>query len=400
MYQLRRLGLLTLDPASISKDLFVFGEASGFEPFQNLLDDDGKAFPDVDVDPVKDVFVLPYSSGTTGFPKGVMLSHHNVVANTYQISKLICPEPHDRCLGLLPLYHIYGMVVVQMISLMGGSSITFLPKFDPELFLKCIQEKKITIAYLVPPLILFMAKHPVVSKFDLTSIVEVLSGAAPLGEELTKEFTNRHPNVLNLRQGYGLTETSPVTNIDMTRTEGSIGHMIPNTRGMMVDLESERPLPSGQLGELWVKGPQVMLGYYKNQAATDDMITQDRWLRTGDIGYFKEDGTIFIKDRLKELIKYKGSQVAPAELEALLLTHPDIQDAAVVGVPDQAAGELPRAFVVVKPGSDVTEEQVASFVESKVSKTKKLRGGVQFLEEIPKNPSGKILRRVIKEKYL
>ncbi|GFO49199.1 4-coumarate--coa ligase 1-like [Plakobranchus ocellatus] len=382
------------------KDLFVFGEASGFQPFGDLLVDDGKAFPDVDVDATKDVFVLPYSSGTTGFPKGVMLSHHNCVANVFQICKLLSPDDQDRCIGLLPLYHIYGMVVVQFVSLMGGASITYLPKFDPESFLKCLHQRKISVAFLVPPLILFLAKHPMVSNFDLTAIKEVVCGAAPLGEELTEEFIARHPSVEALRQGYGMTETSPVTNLDMTQTPGSAGHMLPNTLGKIVDVDSRQTLGMGERGELCVKGPNVMQGYYMNQEATDDMISADGWLYTGDIGYFNEEGVVVIKDRLKELIKYKGSQVAPAELEAVLLSHPDIQDVAVIGVPDQAAGELPKAFVVARPGSNLTPDQVTGFLEGKVAHTKRLRGGVQFIEEIPKNPSGKILRRVLKASNL
>ncbi|RUS72972.1 hypothetical protein EGW08_019275, partial [Elysia chlorotica] len=290
------------------KHLMVFGEASGFEPFQSLLDDDGKSFPDVDIDPVKDVFALPYSSGTTGFPKGVMLSHHNVVANAHQTTKIMSPEPHDVCMGLPPMYHIYGLSVVQFVSWMNGASISLLPKFEPEMFLRYLQDRRISVAYLVPPLVLFLAKHPLVPKFDLSSITEVFCGAAPLGEELTRTFLEKFPNVEFVRQGYGLTETSPMTNLDATKTMGSVGHMLVNTRGKIVDPDTGHTLPSGQPGEVWVKGPQVMLGYHNNQAATDGMITQDQWLRTGDVGYFNDDGLVFIKDRLKEIIKYKGSQ--------------------------------------------------------------------------------------------
>ncbi|RUS82285.1 hypothetical protein EGW08_009963 [Elysia chlorotica] len=381
------------------KDLFVFGEASGFEPFKSLLADDGKALPDVDIDPVNDVFLLPYSSGTTGLPKGVMLSHHNVVANVYQLSKLMNMEPSDRTLGLLPLYHVFGLVVIQFLTLVGGAMVSYLPKFDPEIMLRCMQERKITISLMVPPLILFLAKHPLVAKFDLTPLSEVLCGAAPLGEELTTAFMERLPNA-KLRQGYGLTETSPALSVDMRIVKGSVGQPVPNTLCKVVDTASGKTLSAGELGEVWAQGPQVMLGYYNNQAATDDMITRDKWLRTGDLGCFDENGVIYIKDRLKELIKYKGSQVAPAELEALLLSHPEVQDVAVIGVPDEAAGELPKAFVVARPGSKLSTDQVLQFVEGKVAPTKKLRGGVEFVDEIPKTPSGKILRRLLRDKYL
>ncbi|GFO49197.1 4-coumarate--coa ligase 1-like [Plakobranchus ocellatus] len=381
-------------------DLFTFDEASGFQPFQELLDDDGKAFPDVDLDVKKDVLFLPYSSGTTGFPKGVMLSHHNCVANMFQVSKVFSPDESDRCLGLLPMYHTFGMIVILSLSLYGGASIVYLPRFDPKLLLRCLQESKISIAFLVPPLFLFLAKHPRVSNFDLTSMKEVFCGAAPLGEELTAEFRKRHPYVEGMRQAYGLTETSPLINVDMTETPGASGHMLPNTWGKIVDTETHQPLGFGQRGELWVKGPQIMQGYYMNQKATDDMIASDGWLHTGDIGYFNDEGVVVIKDRLKELIKYKGSQVAPAELEAIILSHPGVQDVAVVGIPDEKAGELPKAFVVPKPESNLTEDQVESFVKDKVAHTNKLRGGVQFVDEIPKNPSGKILRRILRVKYM
>ncbi|CAG5134861.1 unnamed protein product, partial [Candidula unifasciata] len=345
------------------KDLFVFGEAPGFQPFQKLLDDDGSLFPEVKINPLEDVYILPYSSGTTGLPKGVMLTHYNCLADCMQIINSAPVTPEDRCLGLLPLYHIYGMIVVQFTVLLGGATISYLPKFEPEIFLRCLQERKITFAHLVPPIIVFLAKHPLVSKYDLTSLRKVICGAAPLGVEISNEFLQRFSNRVKLNQGYGLTETSPVVNIDFTSTLGSIGHLVSNTEGKIVDIETNRVLGPEEKGEYCVRGPQVMKGYYKNQKATDDMIEPDRWLHTGDIGYYNKDGIFYIEERLKELIKYKGSQVAPAELEAILLGHPNVQDAAVIGVPDQAAGELPKAFIVKKPGSSVTEEEIIKFIE-------------------------------------
>ncbi|KAH9519673.1 4-coumarate--CoA ligase 1 [Bulinus truncatus] len=382
------------------KDLFVFGEAPGFQPFDNLISGDGLTYPDVDIDPVNDVLALPYSSGTTGLPKGVMLTHHNLMSNCLQALTSIRATTEDRSLGLLPLYHIYGMTAVQFSILYSGSSITFLPKFEPESFLKCLQDKKITLAHLVPPLIIFLAKHPVVSAFNLTSLRTVISGAAPLGAEVTLEFLKRFTHGVSVNQGYGLTETSPVINVDVTGTPGSIGNLVANTQGKIVDLETNKILGVGETGEFCVKGPQIMKGYYKDKSATDQMIEPEGWLHTGDIGYYTKDGLVFIKDRLKELIKYKGSQVPPAELEALLLGHPDVQDVAVLGVPDEESGELPRAFVVKKPGSKVTEEVLIKYVEERVAHTKRLRGGVLFIDEVCKNPSGKILRRIMRDKYL
>ncbi|BFZ12021.1 hypothetical protein BsWGS_15060 [Bradybaena similaris] len=382
------------------KDLFVFGEAPGFQPFQKLLDDDGSSFPDVEINPLEDVYLLPYSSGTTGLPKGVMLTHRNCLANCMQVITSIPVSPDDRCLGLLPLYHIFGMVVVQFSVLLGGARISYLPKFDPEIFLKCIQDRKITFAHLVPPLVVFLAKHPLVSNYDLTSLKQIVCGAAPLGIDISNEFLKRFSHGIKLNQGYGLTETGPVLNFDFTNTLGSVGPVVPNTEGKIVDVETKRTLGPEERGEYCVRGPQVMKGYFKNQKATDEMIEPDGWLHTGDIGYYNKDGICYIEERLKELIKYKGSQVAPAELEALLLGHPSIQDAAVIGVPDEAAGELPKAFIVKKPGSNVSEAEIIQFIEGRVTHTKRLRGGVQFIDEVPKNPSGKILRRVLRAKYL
>ncbi|KAH9519671.1 4-coumarate--CoA ligase 1 [Bulinus truncatus] len=381
------------------KGLFVFGEAEGFRPFQTLLDDDGRMFPDVDINPLTDVFVLPYSSGTTGLPKGVMLTHFNCMANCKQIFCNIPTSPSDRALGLLPLYHIYGMIVIQFAVLLGGASVTFLPKFQPETFLQCIQDKQITLAHLVPPIVLFLSKHPMVSEYNLTSLERILCGAAPMGVEISREFLKRLDHGLTLNQGYGMTELSPTCTIDTTCTPGSVGQFLANTFGKIVDTEANRTLGVGEVGEICVKGPQVMKGYFNNQQATDQMIEPDGWLHTGDIGHVKNDGMLFVQDRLKELIKYKAYQVAPAELEALLLGHPGVQDVAVLGVPDEDCGELPKAFVVRKPGSKFTESELVKFVEVRCSTINRLRGGVQFIDEIPKNPSGKILRRILKEKY-
>ncbi|KAK0050708.1 4-coumarate--CoA ligase 5 [Biomphalaria pfeifferi] len=380
------------------KDLFVFGEAEGFRPFQTLLDDDGRMFPDVDINPVEDVFILPYSSGTTGLPKGVMLTHYNCMASCLQIDASLHTSPEDRVIGLLPLFHIYGMIVVQFTVLLGGSSVVYLPKFEPETFLSCLQNKKITLAHLVPPLVVFLAKHPLVSQYNLTSLRTIICGAAPLGSEITSEFQKRFDKT-TINQGYGMTELSPVASLDTTNTAGSIGHLVVNTLAKIVNQENQT-LPPGGVGEICVKGPQVMKGYYNNKQATDEMIEPSGWLHTGDLGYFTKDGILFTQDRLKELIKFKAFQVPPAELEALLLGHADVQDVAVLGVPDLECGELPKAFVVKKPGSKVNEQELVKYVEDRVSPTKRLRGGVQFIEEIPKSASGKILRRVIREKYL
>jgi len=381
------------------KHKFSFGEVDGYKTFQSLLEENSSVLPDVAFNPAEDILALPYSSGTTGLPKGVMLTHRNCVANVLQTSNSVPVKETDVAIGLLPLYHIYGMIVVQFGVLDRGGCVVFLPKFEPVSFLSCVQDKKVTMAHLVPPLVLFLARHPVVSDYDLSSLRKVVCGAAPLSADTSEEFCKRHDYVNYFTQGYGLTETSPVTNIDLTQTFGCTGNFVCNTEGKIVDFETGRVLGMGEEGELYIRGPQIMKGYYKNQKATDEMISEDGWLATGDIGIFDEQGRIFIKDRLKELIKYKGSQVAPAELEAVVLTHPAVLDAAVIGMPDEEAGELPRAFVVKKAGVEVTEDEIVQFVDGLVAKAKRLRGGVQFISEVPKNPSGKILRRILRSKY-
>ncbi|KAL8589754.1 hypothetical protein ACOMHN_027262 [Nucella lapillus] len=383
------------------KEVYTFGHCEeGTQFFHTLMEDDGKAFPEnVDIDPAKDVFLLPYSSGTTGLPKGVMLSHRNVVANILQFRDLTQTTPEDRMLGLLPLFHIYGLTSVQFGSLDSGAELVTIPRFEPEMFLKAMQDRKITMLHAVPPVVLFLAKHPMVSDYDLSAIRHAYSGAAPLGEALTLECQQRLH--FPIYQGFGMTETSPVINLDAHPGHpGTIGLLMPNTKAKLVDVETGLPVKVGELGEYCMDGPQKMLGYLHNQQATDDMIDKDGWLHTGDLGYMREDGMVVIEDRLKELIKYKGFQVPPAELEGLLLTHPAVQDVGVIGVPDPRAGELPRAYVVLKPNTTASADDIVKFIEGKVNPTKRLRGGVEFLEEIPKTPSGKILRRVLKEKAL
>ncbi|KAL3874087.1 hypothetical protein ACJMK2_037150 [Sinanodonta woodiana] len=382
------------------KDVFVIGNPGSYQPFSVLTEDDGKAYPtNVKINAIEDILVLPYSSGTTGLPKGVMLTHFNVVSNLNQCRPAQVTTSEDKNLAVLPFFHIYGMVPILLGTLQDGATIVTLPRFDPEMFLMALQKEKITLLTIAPPIVQFMAKHPAVQKIDLSHLKYAISAAAPLGDALTHEFMHRLK--IPLGQGYGLTELSPVTHIDQRPvTVGSIGPLIPNTLAKILDMETGKPLSDNKEGEIWIKGPQVMKGYFRNEKATREMITNDGWLKTGDIGYVRKDGRFIITDRLKELIKYKGFQVAPAELENLLLKHPAIQDAAVIGMPDDQAGELPRAYIVTKPNIKVSAEEIMKYVETNVAAYKKLRGGVEFIKEIPKNPSGKILRRILKERLL
>jgi len=385
------------------KEIFTFDETPGATPFSVLLHGGGK-LPVVNINPAEDIVTLPYSSGTTGFPKGVMLTHRNIIANIVQIEGITnynLIENGDRVIGVLPFFHIYGMVVVMNMSLVRGATIITMPRFDLVQFLELIQKYKITKVNIVPPILVGLAKHPLVDQYDLSSLVELFSGAAPLSHELAAEVSRRLHGC-SVVQGYGLTETSPVTHVynrSMAKGEklGSVGPAVANTENMIIDVDSGMPLGYNKPGEIWTRGPQVMKGYLNNPDATKSTIDENGWLHTGDIGYIDEDGMFFIVDRLKELIKYKGFQVAPAELEALLLTHPSVADAAVIPVADEEAGEIPKAFIVLKTGAELSEEAIMSWVAEHVSPQKKIRK-VEFVDAIPKSLSGKILRRVLVEK--
>jgi len=377
------------------EELFVFGESDGATPFARLLEGDGDV-PRVAIDPKNDLVALPYSSGTTGLPKGVMLTHYNIVANMCQMDGLDYFHHEDRLLCVLPLFHIYGLVVVLNMGLHLGATIVIMPRFDLEQFLESIQKYRITLSHIVPPIVLKLAKDPTIDDYDLSSLRMIFSGAAPLGAELSRECLKRIN--CGIRQGYGMTETSPVTHsspADPVRMKfGAVGTAAPNTEVKLLDPATGAELGPNEEGEICVRGPQIMKGYLNNPEATAHTIDADNWLHTGDIGYADDDGHFFVVDRVKELIKYKGFQVAPAELEAVLLTHPAIADAAVIPLPDDEAGEVPKAFIVAK--HEASGEEIMDFVAARVAPHKKIRE-VEFIAQIPKSLSGKILRRVLVE---
>ena len=368
----------------------------GAERCLSLDDVMGKALTaQAPVDLETHILVLPYSSGTTGRPKGVMLSHRNLVANVTQSAAVAGITPEDVAIAFLPFFHIYGMTVLMNLFLQQRAKLVTMPRFDLELFLRLIETHRATRLYIVPPVALALAKHPLVGQFDVSSVVEIFSGAAPLGPETEIAVGERFG--ARSVQGYGMTEMSPISHMTVAGNirHGSSGQAVPSTECRIVDPATLQDVAPGQEGELWVRGPQVMMGYLNNPQATAESLTADGWLRTGDLAVIDADGFMFIRDRLKELIKVKGFQVAPAEVEAALCAHPGVADAAVVGKPDAEAGEVPVAFVVRAAGSEVGEEALRAHVEGCLAHYKH-PGDYRFVESVPKSASGKILRRELR----
>ncbi|MEU2198761.1 AMP-binding protein [Isoptericola sp. NPDC019482] len=375
----------------------VLDGADGHESLADLLAE-ARPAPDVAVDPATHLAVLPYSSGTTGRPKGVMLTHRNLVANVLQTAAMIDVTPADRVLAVLPFFHIYGMTVLLNLAMRARASLVTMPRFDLPEFLRITQEERCSFLFVAPPVAVALAKHPLVDRYDLSVVREVISGAAPLDGELGGAVARRLGCVV--RQGYGMTETSPVALLLPAAGDlplSSIGIPVPNVECRIVDPATgeEIPLPTSGVsapGELQVRGPNIMVGYLGNPQATADTLDADGWLHTGDVVTATPDGVVTVVDRLKELIKYKGYQVAPAELEALLLTHPGIADAAVVAARDAEGEEVPKAFVVLQDGADLSADDVTAFVAERVAPYKKVRE-VVFIDVVPKSASGKILRK-------
>ncbi|WP_329544385.1 AMP-binding protein [Streptomyces sp. NBC_01356] len=359
-------------------------------------------------DPAERVAVLPFSSGTTGVPKGVMLTHRNLVANITQLTPVLDVRSDDVVLAALPFFHIYGMTVLLNSTLAARGRIVTMARFDLTVFLEAVQRHRVTYLYIAPPIAVALAKHPLVDSYDLTSLRAIVSGAAPLDEELGAAVSRRLS--VPVVQGFGMTELSPVSHVVPVADGGAgiagrrapvaaVGWPVPNTVNKLVDpaTGAEIDVPAEGLsepGELWVHGPNVMAGYLGNPEATAETLDADGFLHTGDLARVDSTGCVYIVDRIKELIKYKGYQVAPAELEALLLTHPDIADAAVIGVADAEGEEIPKAFVVTGDPA-LSAGQVMEFVAAQVAPYKKVRA-VEFIAAIPKSAAGKILRKELR----
>lgn len=354
----------------------------------------GDNFIAADVEGQTDTAIIFYSSGTTGLPKGVMLTHLNILSVCTASSTL---NPHELSLLIAPWYHTMGLMGVLRVFSSGGSSV-YLPKFDSHTYLKTIERYRVVQIIVPPPVIVALCKTQ--GNYDVSSTKLVYSGAAPLRANTIKELRKRFPDIEHVLQGYGMTEsTLGVTRDTYDQAHlakiGSVGRIVDGIVIKIVDVETGKPLGANQPGEIRIKGPVIMKGYVGKDRSED--FDDEGFYKTGDIGYYDEDEFFFIVDRLKELIKYKGYQVPPAEIEAVLLQHPSILDAGVIGIPDESSGEVPRAYVVLRPEAKISEADVKKFVAEKLSHPKHLRGGVYFVKEIPKNPSGKILRRKLRE---
>ncbi|MFE2351911.1 4-coumarate--CoA ligase family protein [Kitasatospora cineracea] len=378
--------------------IFVCDEAEGHRSLADLAASSAPE-PAPPIDPAADLAVLPYSSGTTGLPKGVMLTHRSVSTNLAQTDALFGPGPGERVLAVLPFFHIYGLAALLNRPLRARATVVVLPRFDLEQFLTAIQRHRIEAVYVAPPIVLALARHPLVDRFDLSSVRYVLSAAAPLDAELAAACARRL-GLPHLLQGYGMTELSPVTHVvppgDPNPPAGTVGRLVPGTELRIRSLTApHHDLGPGEDGELLFRGPQVMRGYFGRESETSATLDPDGWLHTGDVGHVDADGYLFVVDRVKELIKYKGYQVAPAELEAVLLTHPSIADAAVIGVPDAHGAEHPKAYVVPAFGCELAEQEVVEYVARRVAPYKKVRE-VEFLDAVPKSASGKVLRRELR----
>ncbi|KAL2523052.1 4-coumarate--CoA ligase-like 1 [Forsythia ovata] len=353
-----------------------------------------------------DLCALPFSSGTTGLSKGVMLTHRNLVANLCSSLFSVGPELIGQVtiLGLIPFFHIYGLTGICCATIRNKGKVVVMRRYELRAYVSALITHQITFAPIVPPIILELVKNPIVDEFDLSKLKlrSVMTAAAPLAPEILTEFEKKFPGV-EVQEAYGMTEHSCITltHGDPNKGHGiakrnSVGFILPNLEVKFIDPETGRSLPKDSPGEICVRSQCVMKGYYKNEYETALTIDKEGWLHTGDIGYIDDDGDVFLVDRIKELIKYKGFQVAPAELEAILLSHHSVEDAAVVGLPNKEAGEIPAACVVISSKAKESEEDIMNYVASNVATYKRIRI-LQFVDIIPKSTSGKIMRRLVKE---
>jgi long-chain acyl-CoA synthetase len=368
--------------------------------FQQLTEEAPEAPLQVEINPQEDLAVLQYTGGTTGTPKAAMLTHRNMVSNALAFAAWIKGKPaQETFLTALPLFHIYGMTTSMTVPVSLAAKMVLMPRFDQAKTLEAIQKHGVSVFCGVPTMYQALLTSPELAKYDLTSIRVCISGSSPLPPHVQKRFMQITGGFL--AEGYGLTEASPVTHcnpVDRTMKTvkvGSIGLPLPDTEARIVDLATGETLVQGETGELAVKGPQVMKGYWRSPEETAAVL-RDGWLFTGDIARMDEDGYFFITDRKKDLIKYKDYSVYPRELEDVLYEHPAVKLCAVIGKPDPAAGEVPKAFITLKEGAAASAEEIKSFVNGKVASYKAIRE-VEFRKELPISSAGKVLRRLLQE---
>ncbi|THA32098.1 4-coumarate--CoA ligase family protein [Streptomyces sp. A1277] len=381
------------------QEIFVCDRAEGHTSVLDMLGSTApEPEPGFDAD---DIAVLPYSSGTTGTPKGVMLTHRSIGSNLEQLRPFIPMEPGQTILAVLPFFHIYGLTALMNVPLRCGATVVVLPRFDLDQFLGVIQQHRVTGLYVAPPIVLALAKHPAVDAYDLSSVEYIVSAAAPLDADLAAACAAR-VGVPAVLQAYGMTELSPGANVvpidARDAPPGTVGKLLPGTELRITSLDTPgEDVGIDTDGEILIRGPQTMKGYLGRPDATAAMIDPDGWVHTGDVGRIDANGWLFVVDRVKELIKYKGYQVAPAELEALLLAHESVADAAVIGVYDPDGNEIPKAYVVRTPGTDLTADALMAWVAERVAPYKKVRR-VEFTDAVPRAATGKILRRELRER--
>ncbi|MBM9508614.1 AMP-binding protein [Actinacidiphila acididurans] len=379
-------------PRTKVEEIVVFGEAEGATSFDSLLA--GGDLADPGIQPDEDVVAILHSSGSTGYPKGVLLTHRNMIANVLQTSTCAPTAEDEKVLAVPPFHHAFGLIMVMNASLLQGATLVTMPRFDPGAYLKAVEDHEITRLLVVPTIATLLARSPQVDQFDMSTLRMIVSGGAALDPAIAQMCRDRLG--CNVAQGYGLTEALvSFMQLETPVQPASVGQNTPNIEVKIIDVSSGEELDRNQNGEVLIRGPHVMKGYLNAEEATRKVLEPDGFLHTGDLGYVDDGGELFLVDRIKELIKYKGQQVSPVELEAVLMTHPKVADAAVVGVPDEEASEIPKGFVVAR--EPATVEEILTYVAERVAPYKKIRR-LEFIDEIPRTPVGKIQRRTLKQR--
>ncbi|XVS63483.1 AMP-binding protein [Actinosynnema sp. CA-299493] len=371
------------------EEIIVLGEAEGATPFSSLVASSDEIV-ETALDPAEDVVTILHSSGSTGLPKGVQLTHRNMIAKALLTSMVAPSGRDDKALAMPPFHHAFGLSMMMNACLYQGTTLVTMERFDPETFLRTIEEHRITRLYIVPTIAVLLAKSPLVDRFDLSSLRSIVSGGASLDPEIARLVRERIG--CEIGQGYGMTEAMCSFMQTPETVSASVGRTAPGVECKIVDVDTGEELGRNRNGEILIRGPHVMKGYLKAPEATRQTLEPDGFLHTGDLGYVDDDGELFIVDRIKELIKYKGQQVSPVELEAVLMRHPQIVDAAVIGVPDEESSEIPKGFVVTN--GSITAREIMDWVAERVAPYKKIRQ-VEFIDQIPRTPVGKIERRTL-----